>query len=67
MDYDCELYEWIMSARNDGTVSIVGRILNDSKNRFQDHEIVCTSQVFSIDFNNNIAITNNTVYKLIHF
>lgn len=68
-NYDCELYDWSISASQvmrKGIVSICGCVLGDTKNRFEDHTRVSTSEVVELDLNEMVAVTKTgTVYKLL--
>lgn len=59
MDYDAELHDYVFV---DG--SYCGKIMNDSKGRFEDGTYVMTSTVKSKK--GDIVFTRNTKYKLVN-
>lgn len=49
-----------------GMFRIVGRIAGeDAKGRFESGDVIYTSALKSIDFENGVAVTRNSVYKLV--
>ena len=57
------LSDWSI-ATHTGFMQFVGRIRNDKKGRFADGEIIRTSAVQRVDFETNLVVTRNSVYKL---
>ena len=47
-----------------GRVTIVGKVYNDIKGRFDDGTEIRTSQVLKADFVNGVVETKNSVYHL---
>lgn len=57
-----ELIEWELKRTNLTEYRIRGKIYNDK--RFEDGTLITTSILKSIDFENGICITKNTMYQL---
>lgn len=67
LNFDAIISEWTISPCNPGRhgiVSLRGRIYNDQKGRFLDGEMVITSEIKHIDFEQGLVHTNNSIYKL---
>ena len=63
MEHDAILKDVLVTQAN-GRFFAIGKIFSDSKLRFGDAEVVRTSYINSIDFENGIIQTRNTVYKI---
>jgi hypothetical protein len=62
--YDAMLNNWRLERTFGGNYCLIGDIYFDSKKRFKDGLTVRTSSIKSIDFDNELAVTKNTTYKL---
>lgn len=58
------LKDWYIQRAYDGGVVIVGKIYNDTKNRFEDGTEIQTSAVQQADFAEGVIFTRNSVYHL---
>lgn len=63
MDYDATLHDWKIED-NYGVYRLVGTIYGDKAQRFADADRIFTSSLKSIDFENMVAVTRNTTYRL---
>ena len=65
---DAILFNWrLVRAFGVGPQWVIGGgILGDSKKRFANGELICTSPVEIIDFEEGWAKTKNTYYKLVN-
>lgn len=58
------LKDWTIERACDGGVVVVGKIYNDTKNRFENGTEVQTSAVQQADFAEGVIFTRNSVYHL---
>ncbi len=53
---------WFVQAGNH--TAIQGRVFHDRKERFKDGDLITTSKILRLDFQNGIAVTRKSTYIL---
>lgn len=58
------LKDWKIEHKQGNKYVLNGKIYNDIRNRFLDGTEITTSRLLSIEFEDGIAYTENSIYKL---